>query len=163
MLSPFVIICVAIPICGFLNSYLRDRRYIKKQQADFIRMGIRHAKIRRKRERYMARRLEKNASWRMRNGHEIKLVDMTDNHLANAMRMVARSHHKSGGHYETLFRNKSFDNLLKEGKRRGFKVSSSPLPVVHNNKVEYVEIYIPNAMAKISHLFFSSDHDSRMD
>lgn len=139
--STFTLLCFAIPIVSFAKTIIATRSYLEG-----VADGI-----------DMAPRKKRTDVWKMRDGREILLTSMSDNHLANAIKMVARNCHKPGylGKMQT---DNSFKKLVREAERRKFIISTLNTP----NQNECVNVYIPpHTRSKISAGFFPSDWDSR--
>ena len=98
-------------------------------------------------------------SWRQRDGSLISIDKMTDNHLANAIRMVVRQWNVKGKRPTST----NFEMLYAEAKKREFKFRFSQEPLTLNGKTEYVDIYIPGPQSKVLAGFFPSELDSRED
>ena len=110
-------------------------------------------------ERLMA--AQREYVWRMRDGKLIKTADMTHSHLANALRMVARTWRKGGHTTKTLMKNPSWKELSAEASKRRFHITYLEHPTTLNGKEEWVEIHIPSPRSRIAAAFFPADIDDR--
>ena len=100
--------------------------------------------------------------WRMRDGKFIKTADMTHSHLANALRMVARSWRAKGHTVKTLMKNSNWKELEREAHKRRFHISYLDTPTTLNGRTEWVEIHIPSPRSRIAAAFFPADLDDRL-
>jgi hypothetical protein len=98
-------------------------------------------------------------SWRQKSGNLIAVEDMSDIHLANAIRMMVRM-------WSTIRpgeapNHSKYQVLAYEAKRRGFIITIHTTPFILNGKSEFAEIHIPTGLSKIVAGFFPSELDSR--
>lgn len=147
-LHTFTVICFAIPVLSLAKTVVDTRRYL---------IGV--EKVYREVDTAMARKKAAQV-WKLRDGSEISLADMTDPHLENAIKMVARNCHKRG-YLGEMTADRSFLKLVDEAKRRKFKVSILNTPIQKDGRYEYVDVWIPTPRSKLAAGFFPSDWDSR--
>lgn len=122
----------------------------------------------RNQEKLMAKEKEA-ARWKMKDGREILLMDMSDSHLTNTIKMIARQQasivHKIP--YPTLslqnflHSNPHYQKLTKEAKRRKMIITILDIPIVSDERKEYVDIYTPIPPSKIKAGFLPTEWDSR--
>jgi len=110
----------------------------------------------------MARKKAASPTWRTKDGREIVLSAMTDSHLANAIKMVARNCHnaKYNGKMET---DSTYKKLAAEAKKRNMRITILNPPVEQHGRMEYVDVFIPTPRTKLSPILIPSDWDSRLE
>lgn len=141
----FPAMCFGIPIVSFLHSVIRDKGYMEgwregRQEIEMPKKTV--------------------VLWRTREGHEISLEKMEDTHLVNAIKMVARNCNKTS-YLGDMKDDSNFKKLLKEAKRRKFKVSILNHPVSKDGRLEYVDIWTPIPRSKLSVSMRPTDWESR--
>lgn len=118
----------------------------------------------------------KNSSltWRTKDGRDIPLGELSDNHLSNAIKMVARNRIRSyttkpkdtERGYDTLsllMKNSSFKKLYDEARKRKFNITVPANPDSISSGDHFLDIFIPIPMSKIAPGFFPTDLDSRSE
>lgn len=103
---------------------------------------------------------KKLASWKQRDGKTVEIADMTDTHLANALRMIGRTWGTSK-YLGSVTKNSHFKSLSAEAKKRNFVITLLDKPKLIHGKKEYIDIFIPPPRSKIMANFFPTDIDSR--
>lgn len=93
--------------------------------------------------------------WKQIDGTFIKISDMTDNHLSNALKMLGRTWK------EKVSSNKQFKSLQVEALNRGFIIYTYDFPTLVNNIQEYMDVLIPTPRSQISSTIMPTDWDSR--
>lgn len=130
----FVVACFAIPI---LHTTVTIGRSIFEADRDYA----------------MAKANE--GTWKRKDGKRINIVDMSDSHLANALRMVGRTWQ------DKVKLNTNFKSLSAEARKRGFQISFLDPPIQMNGREEYIEVFIPTPRSKLSPMILPTDWDSR--
>jgi hypothetical protein len=97
--------------------------------------------------------------WRNREGKLIPVDRMTDSHLINAIRMVARTWHKS--HPGKIPPTENYQMLYQEAKKRRMQIKLLTSPIQVNGKTEWIDIYVLPAQCKLAPGFIPSELDSR--
>jgi hypothetical protein len=82
--------------------------------------------------------------WRKKDGQLVKITDMEDTHLANAIRMLGRTHGANVLSY------KNFQLLYGEAKNRRFQIFINTKPKLINGREEYIDVYIPTPSHRLS-------------
>lgn len=116
--------------------------------------------------------LPKSQTWRTKHGSEIPLAELTDTHLCNAMKMVARNCMRShttlpmrGNISQSveyiLTRNPTFKKLYDESMKRKFKTTFLAAYPDRLKQIESIEVSIPSSESRLAPGFLPSDFDSR--
>lgn len=105
-------------------------------------------------------KLPADPAWTMKDGTRIPYKDMLDNHLANAIRMVARSLHKPS-YLGIPHKDSKFKALCEEARRRKFTVTLLSKSITINGREEYADVRVPSSLSKLSPLLSPTDIDSR--
>lgn len=125
-----------------------------------------------------AMRRQEEAIWKTKDGKEIPLKELSDMHLANALKMVARNRitgwaNKQETTYERghnlqslLLKNPSFKKLYHESMTRKFQITF--LDKTHDNIRDQdiqncIEVFVPPPKSKLDPRYTPSDWDSRCD
>lgn len=103
-----------------------------------------------------------NQKWKMRDGKVIHISEMSDPHLANAIKALVRNWIDKGNKSK-VSNNPHYKNLTNEARKRKFSITVLEKPTKVKGKEEYVEIIVPSSMSKISSNFITTDWDSRPD
>lgn len=149
------IICFVIPIVSTGRIIVEDWDEIKKYLANsFIDRRLA------KQEIAMTKKTE--GIWRQSDGKVLKVAEMSDIHLSNAIKLVVRAWSESG-YLGSVSRNTNYRNLTSEANKRGFKITLLIKPVTINGRKEHVDVFIPipTPRSKIAPSFFPTDWDSR--
>jgi hypothetical protein len=103
---------------------------------------------------------KKQGEWRTKDGRLIPIEKMTDEHLANSIRMIVRHWvHVTKPGYQP--KSSHYNDLIYEAKKRNFIITILITPTTLNGKTEYAEISIPTPSSKIKAGFFPTELDSR--
>jgi hypothetical protein len=155
----FVVTCFAIPVVAVGKSMYEDRDtlFCVFKKSPEARRAQQIEKI----AKTMAK--EKKAVWRMRDGKLISTASMTDAHLANSIRMIARAWLGKGHGIAKVQGNSNYIELNAEAKKRGFHILLKTQPYVLNGKSEWAEVIIPNPHSRISTNFFPSELEGRQE
>lgn len=105
----------------------------------------------------MAKKIER--TWKQKDGKSIPISQMEDSHLANALKMMARTWAEA--HLSKVTSSILFKDLSNEAKRRGFQITFLAKPITHNGRLEYVDVFIPTPRSRLAAGFFPTDWDSR--
>jgi hypothetical protein len=137
-MDTFVVACFAIPILSTAATILKDQGYKE---------GI-------------AAMAKKEATWTTRFGTKVSISSLSDHHLANVIKMVARNCHSSN-YLGEMARDTTFKNLIAEARNRKIYISILKDPIIVNGRKEYVEVLIPTHRSGIATGFFPPDIESR--
>jgi hypothetical protein len=110
----------------------------------------------------MERKRDTVKTWKMKNGNIVELAKMSDCHLANAIKMVARNCH-TVRYLGEMTDDTSFKKLVGEGQKRRFRITILNTPIEIDGRKEYVEVWTPHSFpqSKISSSIIPTDWDSR--
>ncbi len=149
MIALFIIGCFAIPLIWFGIVIYGDRDLLFLWHSDW----------RQRREaNKMAKKLD--GIWKQKDGKQIKIGDMSDQHLANSIRMITRAWADSK-YLGKVTSNLHYKALVAEAKKRKFQITLFDTPFLLNGRKEYVNVFIPQPLSRISAGFFPTEWDSR--
>lgn len=109
----------------------------------------------------MANRKKAHEMWKMRDGREIPVSSMEDNHLVNAIKMVARNCNKES-YLGDMRENPLFKKLVGEARKRKFQIYILNTPITIDGRKEYVDVLIPHPQSHISPRILDTGWDSRL-
>src|SRR6266403_5313107 len=107
----FVIGCLAIPFYSFFRVIYKDWDGIFSRGTEESRMS--------REEEKMAKKITK---WMQKDGKVIKVSEMSDQHLANSIRMITRAWADSK-YLGKVTSNHHYKDLICEAKKRGFQIT----------------------------------------
>lgn len=124
-MDSFVIVCFAIPITSFVYSIAKTNGYVQGREESEV---------------YMV----KPVTWKRRDGSIMEIADMTNQHLANSVKMLCRLWKGK------VHSSKKFKELYKEAKKRKFQIFIHTSPIIINGREEYADVLIFSNIRDIS-------------
>lgn len=147
MNSLLFILLISIPLISFTNTAIRNWKVVKWIHYDIPR------------EQEMKKKTTN--AWRMKDGSFIRTSSMSDIHLANAIRMLARLWLGAGHDKESFLKSPSLKELMYEATKRKFQTHIPDEPYILNGKIEYIIVFQPDKSSKLSISFYPAELDSR--
>lgn len=101
--------------------------------------------------------------WKTRNGTLVEVTNMTNAHLSNSIKMVARSCLSKGLSVKDLKKHSKYKELMIEAAKREFHVNYLESPNISRGKAEWVEVVLPSPHSRISPSFFPVELDTQRE